>query len=142
VRDASRERWMLPLVIAMGGALGAPARYGVARLIPVGAGEFPWATFWTNVTGALVIGLFVSGVLERMPRHRFVRPFLVVGFLGAFTTFSTFATETATLVKDGDVALAVAYTVASIAAGLTAAFVGLALGRAVTVRTPDGNRPS
>ena len=125
-----RSQVALLLVIALGGALGAPARYRIARLLPVEPGAFPWATFWTNVAGALVIGLFVTGVLERLSRDRFVRPFFVVGFLGSFTTFSTLAVETATLVKDGDVAVAVAYTVASIVVGLTAAFVGLALGRA------------
>ena len=127
-----RGQAALLLVIALGGALGAPARYGIAQLLPVEPGAFPWATFWTNVAGALVIGLFVTGVLERLSRDRFVRPFFLVGFLGSFTTFSTLAVETATLVKDGDVAVAVAYTVASIVVGLAAAFVGLALGRTVS----------
>ncbi len=130
-----RGQAALLLVIALGGALGAPARYGIARLLPVEPGAFPWATFWTNVAGALVIGLFVTGVLERLSRDRFVRPFFVVGFLGSFTTFSTLAVETATLVKDGEVPVAVAYTVASIVVGLTAAFVGLAVGRAVSGRS-------
>jgi CrcB protein len=130
----SRGRWSLLLVVAAGGALGAPARYGIARALPVEPGEFPWATFWTNVAGALLIGLFVTAVLERLTHDRFVRPFVVTGFLGSFTTFSTLAVETATLVKDGDAGLAIGYTVASIVAGLTAAFVGLVLGRALQPR--------
>ncbi|HEY7107275.1 MAG TPA: CrcB family protein [Acidimicrobiia bacterium] len=134
MRDASGRRWALLVVVAAGGALGAPARYGIAQLLPVQPGVFPWATFWTNVSGALLIGLFVTGVLERMRRDRYVRPFFVVGFLGSFTTFSTLATETATLVKEGEVALAVGYTVASIVVGSSAAFGGLVIGRLLTER--------
>ena len=103
------------LAIAIGGALGAPARYGIAQLLPVAPGTFPWATFWTNLSGAFVLGVFLTVVLERYPPTRFVRPFFAIGFLGAYTTFSTLAVETARLVQDGEVALAVGYTVASIA---------------------------
>jgi CrcB protein len=137
VRDASAHRWVLLSVIAVGGALGAPARYGIARLLPVQPGVFPWATFWTNVSGSLLIGLFVTGVLERMHRDRYVRPFFVVGFLGSFTTYSTLATETVTLVKDGNVGLAVAYTAASIVVGLSAAFAGLGIGRRLSDRVTE-----
>ena len=93
------------VAIALGGALGAPARYEIAQLIPITPGTFPWATFWTNVSGAFVLGVFLTIVIERFPPTRFVRPFFGIGFLGAYTTFSTLAVETATLVKDGDVAL-------------------------------------
>jgi CrcB protein len=117
--------------IAIGGALGAPARYEVAQLIPIAPGTFPWATFWTNVSGAFALALFLTLVTERLPPTRLLRPFFGIGFLGAYTTFSTLAVETATLVKDGDVALGVGYTIASITAGLAVAFVGIALGRAL-----------
>ncbi len=122
------------LAIAMGGALGAPARYGIAQLLPVEPGTFPWATFWTNLSGAFVLGLFLTVVLERYPPTRFVRPFFAIGFLGAYTTFSTLAVETARLVQDGEVALAVGYTVASIAVGLVVAYLGIALARALPGR--------
>ncbi len=82
---------------SLGGALGAPARYEVAQLIPITPGTFPWATFWTNVSGAFVLGVFLTIVIERFPPTRFVRPFFGIGFLGAYTTFSTLAVETATL---------------------------------------------
>ena len=85
------------LAIAIGGALGAPARYGIAQLIPVTPGTFPWATFWTNLSGAFVLGFFLTVVIERFPPTRFVRPFFGIGFLGAYTTFSTLAVETAKL---------------------------------------------
>ena len=127
------------LAIAIGGALGAPARYGIAQLIPVTPGTFPWATFWTNLSGAFVLGVFLTVVIERFPPTRFVRPFFGIGFLGAYTTFSTLAVETARLVQDGEVALAVGYTVASITLGLAVAYLGIALARALPgrrLRTP------
>lgn len=119
------------VAIAIGGALGAPARYGIAQLIPVTQGSFPWATFWTNISGAFVLGFFLAFVIERFPPTRFVRPFFGIGFLGAYTTFSTFAVETARLVKDGHVALGAGYTIASIATGLLLAYLGVALARAL-----------
>ncbi len=120
------------LAIALGGALGAPARYGVAQVVQVSPSGFPWATFWTNLSGAFVLGLFVTLVVEHLPadRFRYLRPFFGVGFLGAFTTFSTLAVETATLVKDGHAALAVGYTLATVAGGLALAALGIRLGRA------------
>jgi CrcB protein len=119
------------LAIAVGGALGAPARYGVAQLIPITPGTFPWATFWTNISGAFVLAVFLTILIERFPPTRYVRAFFGIGFLGAYTTFSTLAVETATLVKDGDVALGVGYTLASIVVGLALAYLGIRLGRAL-----------
>ena len=60
----------------VGGALGAPARYEIAQLIPITPGTFPWATFWTNVSGAFVLGVFLTIVIERFPPTR-VRPSLL-----------------------------------------------------------------
>lgn len=117
------------LAIAAGGALGAPARYEVAQLITVAPGGFPWATFWTNLSGALVLGFFLTLVIERLPPTRFLRPFFAVGFLGSYTTFSTLAVETALLVKDGHVALGIGYTLSSVGAGLALAYLGIVLAR-------------
>ena len=133
MRPAPHQAAVL-LAIAIGGALGAPARYGIAQLLPVEPGTFPWATFWTNLSGAFVLGAFLTVVLERYPPTRFVRPFFAIGFLGAYTTFSTLAVETARLMQDGEVALAVGYTVASIAVGLVVAYLGIALARALPGR--------
>jgi fluoride exporter len=115
--------------IACGGALGAPARYEVAQVVHVAKDTFPWATFVTNLGGAFILGAFLTVMIERFPRTRYVRPFFAVGFLGAFTTFSTMAVETVTLMKDGKVMLGAGYLVASIAAGLVVSYAGIAIAR-------------
>ena len=117
--------------IAIGGALGAPARYGIAQLLPFTPGTFPWGTFWTNLSGAFVLGFFLAYLIERFPPTRFVRAFFGIGFLGAYTTFSTFTAETVGLVARGEPGMAMAYVLASVAVGLGAAVGGLALGRAL-----------
>ena len=117
------------VAIAAGGALGAPARYEVAQLVHVTSDTFPWATFVTNLAGAFVLGLFLTLVLERLPPTRYLRPFFAIGFLGAFTTFSTMAVETVTLVKDGDAVLGVGYLLASVGAGLVVTYLGIVLAR-------------
>jgi CrcB protein len=126
---ASRMPRDVVAVVAVGGALGAPARYEVSQLIHVASDSFPWATFATNLSGAFVLGLFVTFVLERLPRTRYLRPFFAVGFLGAFTTFSTMAVETVTLVKDGFVLLGTGYLIVSVAAGLGLTYLGMVTAR-------------
>lgn len=115
--------------IALGGALGAPARYEVAQWIKVAPDGFPWATFWTNLSGAFVLGFFLTLVIERLPPTRYLRPFFAIGFLGSYTTFSTLAVETVLLIKDGHVALGVGYTLASVGVGLALAYLGIVLAR-------------
>jgi CrcB protein len=117
------------MAIAAGGALGATARYAITRVIVVPHDGFPWATFLINVAGAFVLGAFVE-VAARRGDSRIARAFFAVGFLGAFTTFSTLAVETVLLVKDGHAFVGVSYLVAAIVAGLAAAAGGVALGRA------------
>jgi fluoride exporter len=121
--------------VAAGGALGAPARYEMTRLIHVTAGTFPWSTFWTNISGSLVLGFSLILIIERFPPSRYVRPFFAVGFLGAYTTFSTYMVDTDLLVKDGHAGIAIAYLVASAAAGFAAVWVGIIGGRLVAQRS-------
>ncbi|MDQ6796435.1 MAG: CrcB family protein [Actinomycetota bacterium] len=109
--------------------MGSVARYAVSRAQPVGAGSFPWATLWTNVSGSFVLGVLLTLILQRWPPTRFVRPFAATGFIGAYTTWSTFMVETDELLAHGHAATAVAYTVVSIVVGLTAAWVGMLVGR-------------
>jgi CrcB protein len=116
-------------LVGLGGALGAPARYGVAQIVHVSAHGFPWATFWTNVSGAFALGVVLVVVTERFPATRYARPFLATGFLGAYTTFSTFAVEGDLLVRDGHAATAAVYWVASVVVGLLAVLAGIRMAR-------------
>jgi CrcB protein len=128
-RRSGRAQPGVLAAIAFGGALGAPARYEVTRLIHVAKASFPWSTFWINVTGSLVLGFLLILMIERFPPSRYLRPFFATGFLGAYTTFSTYMVDTDTLVKDGHVAIGVTYLLASALAGLFAVWIGILAGR-------------
>lgn len=129
---AHRARPSTLAAVAAGGALGAAARYGVAQLVPTaGTLGFPWATFWTNVSGSLALGVILTLVLERFSPTRYLRPFLATGFLGTFTTYSTFAVETDLLAVHGAVVRALAYALESLVAGFFAVWGGMLLARAV-----------
>jgi CrcB protein len=97
----------------------------------VPAGGFPWATLWTNLSGSLALGVLLAVLIERYPPSLYARAFIGTGFLGAYTTFSTFAVETDLLVKDGHAGTAGAYVAASLVGGLAAAALGLAAGRRI-----------
>jgi fluoride exporter len=134
-RDAS-----VLVAIALGAVLGAPARYGVAQVIHVAPGTFPWATFVTNVSGSFVLGAVMAVILQRFPPTRYLRPFVATGFLGAYTTYSTFAVETDLLVKQGHAALGVVYAAASLVAGFAAVWAGIWMARTIPV-PHRGGRP-
>lgn len=123
------------VAVALGGALGAPARYGISQLVPTAKDAFPWATFWTNVSGAFALGFILIWLIDRYPPSTYLRPFLATGFLGAYTTFSTFAVDADLLVKDGRPGLAVLYVIASLTAGLLAVWAGIGLGRTLGPRS-------
>ena len=116
------------LVVGISGILGALARYGMAEAIPTAPGTFPWSTFAINVSGSLAIGLVLVLLLDRFPRARVARPLIVTGFLGAYTTFSTYTVDADLLFRSGDLLTGVAYALASLAAGTVAALAGIALG--------------
>ncbi|MGC4111971.1 MAG: fluoride efflux transporter CrcB [Nocardioides sp.] len=113
--------------VAVGGALGAAARWAVAEALPHTSGQLPWATLLTNVLGCFLIGVLMVVVLERLPRQRLVRPFLGTGILGGFTTFSTYVLDTRGLVAAHHTGLAAAYLAGSLVAGLLAVVAGLRL---------------
>ena len=121
-------------VIAVGGGLGALARYGLAELMPVRPDGFPLATFLTNVVGCLLIGVLMVLVTEVYTAHRLVRPFLGVGVLGGFTTFSTYAVEARGLLHPGTFGIAVAYVAGTLVAAMVAVLVGVLGTRAVVAR--------
>jgi len=125
--------------VAAGGALGTVARYAISRALPVGVHSFPWATFWTNVSGAFVLGVLLTLILERWPPTRFVRPFAATGFVGAYTTWSTFMVETDELLAHGHAAIALAYVGASLLVGLVAVAAGVAVGRLRPVSPAETN---
>ena len=116
-------------VIAVGGMLGATARFKLAEAMPTTPGHFPWATFWTNLSGSSLLGFLLIVLLERFPPTRYVRPFIATGIFGAFTTMSTYIVETALLMKDDHAATAVLYCVSSLAAGVFLAYAGIAIAR-------------
>lgn len=127
----SLEHWDVVLVVAAGGALGGLARYGLSRLVAGPAG-FPWATFTENVLGCFLLGALMVVLVEVRAPSRYARPFLGIGVLGGFTTFSTYSAEIRALAADGRAALAAAYLVSSLLAGLLATVAGIALARALT----------
>lgn len=132
------NRGLTYLAIAAGGALGGLARYGLSEAMPAPARGWPWATFLTNLSGGLALAVLLVLVLEVWPPTQYVRPFAAVGFLGAYTTWSTFMVETDRLVARGEVATAAAYVVASVVGGLAVSWLGLAAGRGLFVRTVKG----
>jgi CrcB protein len=95
--------------VSAGGALGAPARYGMTLWLASRAGGFPRATLWTNITGSFLLGVMLIFVLERFGPSRYLRAFLGTGFCGAYTTMSSFAVEVDLLVRDGHTTTAGAY---------------------------------
>jgi len=118
------------LLIAGGSAVGGCARYAIAGLVVNRWGAvFPWGTLVVNVTGCFAMGLVMVVALERFQLDPRWRLLLAVGFCGGYTTFSTFAYETAKLVEARDWLLAAAYVVGSNVAGLAALWCGQALAR-------------
>jgi CrcB protein len=115
------------VLVATFGAAGALARYGIGRA--VGVTSFPWATLGINLAGCFLIGLVLVGGPSRFSEDTVTG--LAVGFLGAFTTFSTFGFETQTLLRTNRAATAALYVGVSVVAGVVAAALGYATGRAV-----------
>lgn len=132
--ETSPREWDILAVIALGGVLGAEARYGLSRLIPRSPRAFPWATLITNVIGCLPIGVLMVVVLQVLPPTRLLRPFLGVGILGGFTTFSTFDVDVVHLVREHRAATAVLYIAASLALSLLAVAFSLAATRWAALR--------
>jgi fluoride exporter len=120
------------LAVALGGALGSALRYvvtvGAARLVGT---AFPLGTFLVNVLGCLLAGLIFGIAEEHVALPPIVRILLLTGFLGGFTTFSTFAVETVTLLRDGSLVVAVGSLMGNIVVGGACALAGIYLGRAI-----------
>lgn len=118
------------LAIAIGGTLGCWARYGMTILIQdVFGREFPFATLSINVLGSFLMGFLFIETLERLTIGPHFRIGLLTGFLGGFTTFSTFAMETLLLAEQGEAAKSALYVFLSVALGLLGAFGGAYIAR-------------
>jgi CrcB protein len=120
--------------ISAGGVIGALARYGLATAWPHAPGHFPWATFVTNVSGCFLIGILMVLVTEVFTAHRLARPFLGVGVLGGYTTFSTYTVDIQQLVAAGAARTGLLYLAGTLVAALVAVLAGLTLTRAATRR--------
>lgn len=120
---------MAYLWVALGGAAGAAARYGVAQWAGARWGwSFPWGTLAVNISGSLAIGLLMALLIGRGADPAF-RLLLVTGFLGGYTTFSAFSLEMLSLIETRRIGDAALYVGGSVLLGLVGCFVGLGVGR-------------
>jgi fluoride exporter len=124
-------QWGLLAAVAAGGLIGAESRYGIALLLPHQPRQFPWATVLINASGCLLIGVLMVVLLELTSPHRLVRPFLGVGILGGYTTFSTFAMDVEQLILAHRLGLAVLYLVTTLVLCAFAVWVATVLTRIV-----------
>ena len=123
------ESWVRVAVLSLGGALGVNARFWLGVWMSRWVSpQFPWATFTINVSGSFAIGFLTVALASWLP-HPHVRLLVVVGFLGGFTTFSTFAFESLTLWENGEGTRSLINTIGSVVAGLVAVALGVALAR-------------
>ena len=132
-------------VVALGGVLGALARYAVSVLVAHDdPAAWPWATFAVNLLGCLLLGIVLDVVDARHAawqrtsptRARLARPFLASGVLGGFTTFSTFSVEAVRLVEAGQAGAALLYALASVLLGVLAVLLGRRIGAAAAGSAP------
>jgi CrcB protein len=124
-------RSFLPfLAVSLGAILGANARYLLTLYVTARLGPaFPYGTMLINVSGSLVIGFFLTLVVERYTADPLWRLFFATGFLGAYTTFSSYTFEAAQLMRGGEYGLAFVYLFGSVLAGMIGVFAGIAAAR-------------
>jgi CrcB protein len=127
------------LAVFAGGALGTLTRAVLAHGLPHDPGAWPWATFAVNLLGAFLLGWWATRLLRAPDADPRARPFLATGVCGGLTTFSTLQLELVTLLRDGDLGLAVAYATASIVLGLGAVLGGRAAARRVAPGSRSGD---
>lgn len=128
-RDFDRTHLAVLGAVALGGGIGAAARYGAGLVWPTAPGSFPTTTLLVNMVGCALIGVLIAVVTEARSMHRLARPFLGTGVLSGFTTFSTWALEIQTLVTGGHARTALAYLLVTVAAAMAAVWAGATLTR-------------
>ena len=120
--------WM----VGLGGFFGSIARFWLGSYVTYRMGaRFPYGTFIINISGSFLIGLIVTLLAERTPRNANFLYLIPIGFIGAYTTFSTFELETFQSVRSGDVLLALLYVALSVCLGFVAVWLGILSGRAL-----------
>ena len=123
------ETWIRVAALSIGGVLGVNARFWLGVAINrYASSQFPWATFTINITGSFAIGV-CTAVLARWLPHPHARLLIIVGFLGGYTTFSSYSMEALALWERGEHGLCLAYLIGSVIAGFAAVVLGTALGR-------------
>ena len=121
---------MTYLAVALGGALGAMSRFFVYNAFTHATrSTYPWATFTVNVAGSFLIGIAFILITERLEMGPYWRSIVTVGFLGAFTTFSTFSMDVIGLLEQGQVSNAIIYVLSSVVVCIIAAWLGLSLAK-------------
>lgn len=114
----------------LGGALGAAMRYGVANLVYAYLGrDFPYGTLSVNLIGSFLMGLFTILVMQKSAIDPAIKLGVMVGFLGAFTTFSTFSLDTLNLLEKGAIFLAMTNVLISVISCIAAVWLGMMLGK-------------
>jgi CrcB protein len=121
--------WLTLAVIAAGGVIGALARQGLWTAFPHPAGSFNWTTLGINVAGCALIGALMTAITEVRHAHRLAGPFLGVGVLGGFTTFSTYIVQAQQSITAGAPATGLAYLAITLAAALLAVYAGVTITR-------------
>lgn len=119
------------LLIALGGAVGALGRYWVSGVLNNAEHKLPLGTLMVNLLGSFLMGVCFVLILERARLSPEMRPLLMTGFMGAFTTFSTFSLETVTLIQEGHIMSALIYILLSLVLCLVALYAGLWLTRLI-----------
>jgi len=118
------------LAVALGGAAGSLARYALDRFVERRSfAVFPWSTFAINASGCLLIGVVIAALVDRHHTPAWLRVGLVMGVLGGYTTFSTFAQETLGLIEEGRLDVSAAYAFGSLTTGVLAVYFGTLIGR-------------
>ena len=125
------QRMRTVLAVALAGALGALARWGLGAWFGHRFPSFPWGTMVINVSGSFILGVLFAVLVERNIGSPTLRVALMTGLLGAYTTFSTFSLETFRLFEDGATASALANIGMSVVLGLLSVWLGVVAGRAV-----------
>ena len=116
---------VLWLSVALGGAFGAMARYGISVAFASAHTKFPVATLTANLIGSFLMGVCYVLIMEKAALPPFWRHILMIGFLGAFTTFSTFSLEGLHLIQSGQIVIAISYLLGSVLAGILCVYLGI-----------------